>query len=881
MSTHWLDALFAPRSVALVGASEREGALGTVVMRNLVGGGYRGPIVPVNPKYREVQGRTAWPDVRELPEPPDLAVVCTPPATIPPILTELARRGTRGAVVLSAGLDEEQRAAARASGLRVLGPNSVGLLVPGIGLNASFAHADALAGELAFVSQSGAMCTAVLDWARPRGIGFSAFLSLGDSIDVDFGDALDHLGADAGTRAILLYIESIREARKFMSAARAAARNKPVVAIKAGRVAEGERAAASHTGAMAGSDDVYDYALRRAGVLRVGEIDELFGAVETLQRAAPIPGGRLAIVTNGGGPGVMATDSFVAGGGTLALLTDETLAALDAVLPAGWSHGNPVDVIGDADAARYRTALGIVVRDPGVDVVLAMHAPTAMASAVDAARAVVDVRRDARCAILTCWLGEESAAEPRRLFAREGVATYETPGAAVRALLHLVHHRAARELLMRTPPSAPPEVVAGAERARAVVAAALAEGREWLTGPQATAVLEAYGVPIVRALAAADPDEAAERARELGGPVALKLSSPDVVHKSDVGGVALDLVSPDAVREAARAMAERLARLVPAARLEGFVVQEMARRPGSHELIVGAAVDPIFGPFLLFGQGGIAVELYGDRAVALPPLDLALADELVSRTRIARLLRGYRGRPPVALDALHELLVRVSQLVAEVPEIAELDVNPVLADEHGVIAVDARIAVRPAESGATERLAIRPYPRALEEEATLPDGTTLLVRPIRPDDEATHLALFEKLRPEDVRFRFFHLVREMPHGELARYTQIDYDREMAFIALEHGASGWSNELGVVRAIARPDGETAEFAIVVAPDARGRGLGRVLLEKLIAYLRSRGVRTLEGRLLRDNERMLRLAESLGFHVVRDERADAEVEIELAL
>jgi acetyltransferase len=881
MTTHNLDALLAPSSVALIGASERPGSLGTVVMQNLVGAGFAGPIYPVNPKYAEVQGRAAWPAVRDLPAAPDLAIVCTPPAAIPSVFAELAELGTRAAAVLTAGLGESERTALRTSGLRVLGPNSVGLMVPDLRLNATFAHAQALRGDIAFLSQSGAMGVVILDWAKPRGIGFSSFLSLGDAVDVDFGDALDFMSQDPRTRAILLYIESVPRARKFLSAARAAARVKPVVALKAGRVAEGERAAASHTGAMAGSDEVVDYALRRAGVLRVDEIEDLFGAVEALERLPHTLGSRLAILTNGGGPGVMATDALIAAGGKLAELSTATVAALDAVLPPTWSRINPIDLIGDADTRRYRESIAIVARDPGVDAILVLYAPTAIAPSLEVARAIIQLRRAARAQILTCWLGGESVGEARALFAREGVATYETPEDAVKALAQLAQHRSVRELLMRTPPSPPAEVRAGAERAREVIAAALDAGRTWLTGPQAMAVLEAYGIPSVSAVAAADAEQAAAEAARIGFPVALKLSSPDVVHKSDIGGVALDLNSTEAVRQAALAMQQRLASLAPKARFEGFIVQRMARRPGAHELIVGAAMDPLFGPFLLFGQGGIAVELLDDRAVALPPLDLSLADELISRTRVARLLRGYRNQPAADLDAVRLLLVHVSELMAEVPEIQELDLNPVLADERGVLTLDARIAVRRAGPEAFDRLAIRPYPRQYEEQAQLPDGRRLILRPIRPEDEPKHLEFFHGLGPDDVRFRFFHLVREMPHAELARYTQIDYDREMAFLALELEGSAEGAELGIVRGIRHPNGLTAEFAIVVASSARGQGLGRILLEKMIRYLHQSGVQYVVGRVLQDNVRMLALARSLGFAILGSPGGQGELEVRLQL
>ncbi len=886
MSIHGLEAFFEPRSVALIGASPSEGKLGQVVMRNLVEGGFQGPVFPVNPKHRLVSGLRVYSDVAALPEAPDLAVLCTPPATIPGLVGALAARGTRAAVVLTAGLGSVREggeetvaramlAAARGTGLRILGPNSVGLLAPHARLNASFAPSQALPGRLAFVSQSGAMCTAVLEWASARKIGFSAFASLGDAADVDFGDLIDDLGADPRTRAILLYVESVGNARKFLSAARGAARNKPIVAIKAGRVPEGERAAATHTGAMAGSDELVDYAFRRAGILRVGEIDALFDAVETLERAGSWLGERIAILTNGGGPGVMAVDALVAGGGKPAVLGEETLRALDAVLPSTWSRSNPIDIIGDAPPERFARAVEIAMSSGEVDVVLVLHAPTAIATSEEVAGAVVRAAKGKPGTLLTSWLGGAPAARARTLCDSAGIASYETPGAAVRAYLDVVRHRHGQSLLQRVPPATHFEV--DRERARAIVEEALSAGAEWLDEAAAKEVLAAYGVPIARTRVARDVEHAAELAREIGFPVALKVRSPDVLHKTDVGGVALDLETVESTRSAGEAMIARIASLKPDARLEGFTVQEMVRRPEARELFVGAATDPVFGPFVMFGQGGIAVEVLRDRALALPPLDRLLARDLIERTRVARLLEGYRGRPPAAIAEVELLLVRIAQMLADLPELAELDVNPVLADAQGVVAVDARMRIVRASKGAS--FAIAAYPRELEETVVLPSGQAIFLRPIRPEDEPAHRRLFESLRPEDVRFRFFHFVRELPHSEFARATQLDYDRELAILAFEDAARD-GEELGVVRAVQSPLPGEAEFAVVVASSMQGRGLGRALVEKIVRSLAARGVHRIHGRVLADNAAMLGLARDLGFVVEpTPDRAEVEVALEL--
>jgi acetyltransferase len=875
MSVRNLEHLFRPASLAVIGASDRPQSLGATVIRNLLDGGFSGPIWPVNPKYASVAGRRTYPDVARLPAAPDLAVICTPPVVVPEVIDALGKRGTRAAIVLTAGLSRGKTGdgrtltaamldAARPFLLRILGPNCVGLLVPGAKLNASFAHACALPGRIAFVSQSGALTTAMLDWAQSRGIGFSHFISLGDGADVDFGDTLDYLASDRESRAILLYIESITSARKFMSAARAAARNKPVIAVKTGRVAEGARAAASHTGALAGVDAVFDAALARAGILRVTTTGELFDAAETLSHARFLGGSRLAIVTNGGGPGVMATDALVAAGGRLATLADATLRTLDGLLPPTWSRGNPVDIIGDAPASRYVAALRAVLDDPGVDAVLFMHAPTAIVPSAEIARACAPLMKAAPCGAFACWLGGAAVREADAVFHEAGIPTYATPEDAVRGFLQMVTYRRNQELLMQTPPSVADGFTPDTAAARRVIEAALAEGRARLSEPEAKRVLAAYGVPVVETRIAHDVEEAVRAANELRYPVVLKILSPDVSHKSDVGGVALDLDSPAAVRDAAEAMRGRCAELRPAARLEGFAVQRMVRRGGAHELIAGMATDPVFGPVILFGQGGTAVEVIDDKAVALPPLNATLAEDLVSRTRVAKLLEGYRDRPPVAREALCLTLMKISQLVADFPELMEMDVNPLLADPTGVIALDARIRIARAATTGAARLSIRPYPKELEEWIEF-DGRRVLLRPIRPEDEPRHREFLGRISPEDLQFRFFHIKRGFEHPELARFTQIDYEREMAFVATAASADGRPETLGVVRAISDPDNGQAEFAILVRSDLKGRGLGRALLDKIVRYGRQRGTRRLCGEVLAGNQQMMALAATLGFKV----------------
>ncbi|RPE65045.1 acetyltransferase [Tibeticola sediminis] len=885
MSIRHLDSLFDPASVAVIGASERPASVGATVWRNLSRGRYAGPVYAVNPKHRRLGDAPCYPNVEALPQVPELAVICTPPATVPGIVAALARAGTRAAVVLTAGLDAAQKQAmldaARPALLRILGPNGLGLLVPHSGLNASFAHIDAQPGELAFISQSGALVTAMLDWADAQGIGFSCLASIGEHADVDFGDLLDYLATDARTRAILLYVESVEAARKFMSAARAAARNKPVIVVKSGRSEQGQRAAASHTGALAGSDAVYDAAIARAGMLRVDSLQDLFLAAETLARFRSNRGEALTVLTNGGGAGVMAADAAAQVGVPLAELAPDTLAKLDAVLPPNWSHGNPVDIIGDAPVERYVRALETLCADPAAQAVLFIHAPTAIVPSADIARALAQVPKSATARLMGCWLGGHGVAEARQMFKAAGIADYPTPEEAVRAFAMLrAYHRAQAELI-EAPSAAvliePPDVAA----ARALVQEALAAGRTMLSEPEAKAVLDAYRIPVVSTRRVPpEPQAAVEAAAAIGYPVALKILSPDLTHKSDVGGVALALDGPEAVREAAEAMLARVRRLRPEARIEGYTVQAMASPAHARELIVGATVDRVFGPVILFGHGGTAVEVLADRAVALPPLNEPLARSLIQRTRVARLLQGWRDTPGARIEAIQAVLIAVSQMLADIPELAELDINPLLANEDGVVALDARIRLDPTGPAGAAHFAIRPYPAELAETVEW-NGQTITLRPIRPEDEEAHVEFLSHLDPEDIRMRVFYSRRTMERSELARLTQIDYMREMAFIATAPGPDGQPRTLGVARALADPDNEEAEFGIIVRSELKGTGLGHLLMDKLIRYLRAHGTQKLVATVLRENQRMLALAQELGFQPSAEQPDPETVAIELPL
>lgn len=876
MTIRNLQHLFRPRSVAIVGASVRPDRAGSVVLRNMRTCGFAGPLFAVNPKYAVIDGARVYPDVRHLPDVPDLAIIATPPQTVPRLVAQLGALGTRVAIVLSAGITDAPRfwagslkarmlEAARPHLMRVLGPNSIGVLVPPAGLNASAAHSCALPGSIAFVTQSGAMGEAVLDWAKSRGIGFAKFVSVGDAADIDFGDVLDYLASDAETRAILLFIGAVGGARKFMSAARAAARNKPVVVIKAGRTPPGampERGLRLHSGMLAGPDEVFDAAIRRAGMLRVFSTEELFDAVESLARARSLAGERLAVMANGGGPGILAIDALRARGGVPARLSEATRERIERVLPSYGSSSNPVDILAYASAARHAEVLKALSEDEACDAVLVIHAPNALVDAREVADAIVAVAAQARRNVLACWLGGDALAPARERCAQAGIPTYDTPEKAVGAFMQIVEYRRNQQLLVEVPPSVPEAFAPDTALARALVRSALARGRSMLSEPEAKSVLLAYGIPVAETHIARSGRQAVEIAMNLGFPVVVKIVSDEVVRKSEVGGVALELESAQEVRGAVRALRKRLRTLRPAARLRGFAVQRMVGHAGAHELIVGAATDARFGPVVVFGQGGAAVEITGDRAIGLPPLNRVLACDLVSRTRVSRLLSGYDGHPAADLDAICLTLMKVSQMVIDLPEIVELDINPLLADSHGVVALDARMRIaRPGALGA-DRLAIRPYPEALEEWIDW-NGLRVLLRPIRPEDGERHQRFFSRLDPEDVRSRVFVPLRELQASQLARLTQIDYDREMAFIATAQTEQDDWETLGVVRVVTDPDNLVAEFALIVRSDLKGKGLGSILLRKMIGYCRARGTLRIVGETLHDNEALQRLVRRLGF------------------
>jgi acetyltransferase len=877
MSVINLAKLFHPESVALIGASDTANSIGQVVMKNLLGGGFRGPVYPVNPRYNSILGQACYHKINELPVAPDMAVICTPAKTVPDIITELGEHGTQAAVVISAGFNQEidgvplrqkMLDAAHPCNFRILGPNCVGMLNPHIGLNASFAHTHSLKGNIALVSQSGAICTAILDWAKSRGVGFSYFISLGDSTDVDVGDVLNFLSTDHLTHSIFLYLESVREARKFISAARASSRNKKIMIIKSGRFEEGAKAAASHTGALAGNDDVFNAAVNRTGMLRVFTIQNLFDAVSTLAHARPVRGDRLIIMTNGGGVGVLATDTLIYHGGRLAQLAPETIEALNRFLPPAWSRANPVDIIGDGDAERYVKALQVLLKDPNYDAILVMLVPAAVIDNTQVAEAVTKAINNSTKPVFTCWIGEDAVAKARKIFEQAGIPTYETPDSAIRAFMQIVEYENNQNALIEIPPSIPEEFEPDTKAVRNIIEKVLPEKRDILSEHEAKSILAAYGIPAVQTLLAKNVDEALACAEQTGYPVVLKIISPQISHKSDVGGVLLNIESPAVLSAAAEGMLARIKRLKPDAEIEGFTVQKMVERPGAHELIIGVTTDPVFGPVILFGQGGVSVEIVKDRAIALPPLNLKLARDLIKRTRVYNILKGYRNIPPVDMAEVELALIKISQLVIDHPEISELDINPLFADHKGIVALDARIKIKPYSGKPGKHLSIKPYPRELEEQVTLKSGETVRIRPIKPEDEPAHQEFLEKTSPEDKYFRFFRSVDDISHTQMARFTQIDYDREMAFVVRAKNADGGEETIGVVRIVCDADSIEGEFSIIIRTDKQQLGLGSILMDKIIRYSKIKGVKRLVGQILLDNEAMIKLARKFNFASTAD-------------
>jgi len=877
-----LDKIFKPQRIALVGVSPNPKSVSGRILANLIGGGFRGVVYPVSPSVEAVMGIPCFPNTASLPKTADLGIICAAAAQVPGLVRECGEAGIRGLIVVSAGFRETGPAgraleesilteARRFDGLRILGPNCLGIISPGLPLNASFAGAMPRPGHVAFVSQSGALCTSVLDWAAEEKLGFSHFISTGNMLDVDFGDLIDYLGEDETTNSILLYIESISDARKFMTAARAFARMKPIVAYKAGRFAESAAAAASHTGALAGEDAVYDAAFERMGVARVFDIGEIFDCADLVGRPKVPKGPRLAILTNAGGPGVMATDALVAAGGVLARLSDATLGELDASLPPHWSRRNPVDVLGDAKSKLVAKAAQIVLRDPGVDALLVIVTPQAMTNPTAVAKEICAQAASTPKPVLAAWLGGAAMREGTNLLNEAGIPAFPTPEQAVRAFMTLVSYARNLEILYETPKDISVGFPVDRKDLRAKFAGVLKGTEGALSEAQSKELLSSYGIPVTSPVAAATADEAVRASETSGYPVVLKILSPDITHKTDIGGVALDLGDAGAVRSAYAAMMETVSRKAPGARLAGVTVQRMIRAGDGVEMILGVKKDATFGTVVMAGMGGTAAEIYGDRTIGFPPLNERLARRMLDGLRMRPLLHGYRGRPAAAMDKLVEALVRLSYLAADFPEIAELDINPLLVTSEGVIALDARVV---GDRNAVEdpkrpyaHLSLRPYPEEFVREVRMRDGAAVTLRPIKPEDEPLWLALLSSCSRESIYSRFRYFFFWQSHEVASRYCYIDYDRELAIVA-ETGDGPDRKFIGVGRLVAEPGRTSAEYAVLVQDAWQDKGLGGLMTDYCLGIAREWGARTVTAITTTDNPRMIAVFEKRGFRIIRD-------------
>ncbi|QZQ51127.1 bifunctional acetate--CoA ligase family protein/GNAT family N-acetyltransferase [Erwinia persicina] len=865
MSQRGLEALLKPKSIAVIGASTRPERAGYLMMRNLLAGGFSGPVLPVTPKYQAVCGVLAWPDIPSLPLSPDLAIICTHARRNLELLTALGERGCKACIILSA--PDDQLAALKACAsrwqIRLLGPNSLGLLAPWQGLNASFSPVPITPGKLAFISQSAAVSNTILDWAQQRQLGFSWFIALGDSLDIDADDLLDFLARDGKTSAILLYLEHLSDARRFVSAARSASRNKPILVIKSGRSPQAQLLLKTH----GGMDAAWDAAIQRAGLLRVQDTHELFSAVETLSHMRPLRGERLMIISNGAAPAALALDALYARNGKLATLSEPLLTELGAQLPDSVTPGNPLDLKDDATPARYLAALTLLLDSHDLDAILIIHAPSAAAPPTLTAQQIIALvkqhPRGKQLTLLTNWCGEYSSLEARRLFNDAGVPTYRTPEGTVTAFMHMVAYRRNQKQLRETP-ALPANLTANTADAHRLIHQALQDGATSLDTHEVQPILQAYGLSTLPTWIASDSTEAVHIAGQIGYPVALKLRSPDIPHKSEVQGVMLYLRTPDEVEQAANAIFDRVKMAWPQARIHGLLVQSMANRAGAQELRVVVEQDPLFGPVIMLGEGGVTWHADRQAVIALPPLNMTLARYLVIQAIKQGKIRGRSALHPLDIVGLSQVLVQVSNLIVDCPEIVRLDIHPLLASHEDFTLLDVTLQLATFHGDAEARLAIRPYPHELEEAVQLKNGQQCLFRPILPEDEPLLQQFIAQVTKEDLYYRYFSEINEFTHDDLANMTQIDYDREMAIVAVRQH-KGQDEIIGVTRAISDADNIDAEFSVLVRSDLKGLGLGRRLLEKMIIYTRQHGLQQLNGITMPNNRGMVTLARKLGFAV----------------
>ena len=875
-----LRKLFNPETIAVIGASSKKGSVGYALIRNLVGAGYEGTIYPVNPKNKSIQGIKAYPDVFSVPDKVDLAVIATPAKTVPGIVEECGKAGIGAAVIISAGFKEagpdgermcsEILATARKYGMRIVGPNCLGFIRPKLNLNASFADKMSLPGRIAFISQSGALCTAVLDWSVHHNVGFSYFVSIGSMLDVGFHDLIDLVGNDSEVSCILIYMESVSDAKRFLSAARAFARTKPIIVIKAGKSSEGAKAAMSHTGSLTGNDAVFDAAFKRAGVIRVATIEQLFSCAQTLSMQPRPQGKRLAIVTNAGGPGVIATDSLISMNGSLAKLSAESISKLSEFLPDAWSKGNPVDVLGDADPEKYRKAVEVCMADPGVDGVLVILTPQSMTDPTKTAKELVNLPKNNWKTILTCWMGDEMVEEGRKILHKNKIPVFEVPESAVRVFMDMYSYSSNLEILYQTPATIPSEFTPKTKENLELINSVIKDNRIMLTEDECRTLLQNYEIPIIKSGVAKNIDEAVTVARTIGKSVAMKILSPDILHKSDIGGVKLSLKTEDEVRNAFDTIMKSIAINAPAARISGVLISEMVSK--RYELFIGCKKDPIFGPTIVFGMGGVAVEVFKDTTIGLPPLNMALSLRMIEETKIYTLLKGYRGMKGVDITAIQYLLYKFAYMIMDFPQIKEVDINPFAVDENGGVVLDAKVILDKDVIGKEikpySHLVISPYPKEYVTKFTMKNGKQAILRPIRPEDEPMEAEMFKNFSERTQRFRFFGLVKDISHEMLIRYTQNDYDREIAIIA-EIEENNEKKMVGVVRIIADPYNETAEFAIVVADPWQKQGIGTRFTEYILDIAKKRRIKKIYANFIWDNHVMKHMFESRGFTITKQE------------
>lgn len=881
MQSHYLHQIFNPTSIAVIGASDRPNSVGMKVFYNLLKGNFSGALYPINPKHHQVQGHRCSSSVDDIDKPLDLAVITTPARTVPAIMKQCGEKGIKAAIIISAGFSETGKEGkaleqtvqniAHEYKMRFIGPNCLGVMRPSVNMNATFDNNFALPGNLALVSQSGALCAGILDWAIDKQIGFSSIVSLGNANDVDFGDILNFLAHDPKTQSILLYIEGVHNARQFMSGLRTTARIKPVIAIKAGRHPQGSRAALSHTGALIGDDDVFNAALERAGAIRVRSIEDLFSAAQILSSNYRVKGNRLTIITNGGGAGVMAADSAYDLKVSVPELSASTIEKLNEVLPANWSHHNPVDIIGDATPDRYHAAIDICLKDENIDGILALLVPVAMSKPLKVAKQIIEDAKSSQKPILASWLGHRHVKSARNLMDKNHLPNFHTPEMGVEAFSYLVDYQHNQQLLLQVPePSSFAPIKRNISEARLIIDAALAQHRKVLTASESKKILKIFSIPVAETIEAATVEQALSAAEILGYPVVLKINSPDITHKQDVGGVALNIFGPESVREMFHKIIENAKTSRPNTAILGVTVERMFKTPNDRELMIGVIKDIVFGPVISFGAGGTLVEVLKDRSLALPPLNHFLAQQLIAKTRISKILGEFRHMPAVDLEKIINVILSVSEMVCELPYIQEMDINPLIVNEKEIIAVDARMVIeQPVTSNVPySHMAIHPYPNYLISTLRLVDGKIITIRPIRPEDAELEQTFIQHLSEQSKFFRFMAHLQTLTPEMLVRFTQIDYDQEMSFIAI-YKEDDKEICVGVAHYITNPDFLSCEFAIMVADEWHNKRIGSELMMRLINVAKAKGLKNMIGMVLASNTEMLKLADYLGFKVTESE------------